>query len=116
MKLYQPLDIRDQRFGMLRAIRPTTERKNRGVVWELACDCGSPFYEIVKQLTSGRKTNCGCVRPRNVSVKNWEPLPDVEETDEQAYAIAEQSEKLSQLGAALRRANAMVAHMKFKIR
>jgi hypothetical protein len=104
-----PLDIHGERFGKLYAVCATGERRNRQVVWKLTCDCGETANAIVRDLRANRKTHCGCQTHRAP------PLMDTE-TDEQAYAIAEQSEKLSQLGAALRRANAMVAHMKFKIR
>ena len=55
-------DITGQTFGLLTAIRPTEQRKNRSVVWECWCDCGNAVFVSVKDLMEGQKKSCGCLR------------------------------------------------------
>ena len=54
------LDLTNQRFGKLVAIRPTDQRRNNCVVWECLCDCGNTIYVASYNLTSNQKTSCGC--------------------------------------------------------
>lgn len=53
-------DLTNVRFGKLKAIRPTDERKRGYVVWECLCDCGSIAYVASDKLKSGRTKSCGC--------------------------------------------------------
>ena len=49
-------DITGMRFGRLIAIRPTSERKNRSVVWECRCNCGNENLSDIE--------HCGKTRSR----------------------------------------------------
>lgn len=60
-----PLNLTNQRFGKLVAIKPTNERKSKSVVWECKCDCGKIFYTSSKSLRGGRTNSCGCLRKWN---------------------------------------------------
>lgn len=53
-------DLKDKKFGMLTAI--VTVNKSHGRYrWLCKCDCGAECAVVVSELTSGRKTSCGCV-------------------------------------------------------
>ena len=54
-------NLSGQRFGRLTAIKPTTERRHRAVVWECICDCGKTTYVTTQNLTSGGTKSCGCL-------------------------------------------------------
>ena len=56
-------DLTGQKFGLLTVIRKTDKRKNRRVVWECKCDCGTENVYVSSQaLTSGDTVSCGCAR------------------------------------------------------
>ena len=55
------VDIAGQRFGKLIAVRPTSERQNRNVVWECKCDCGNTKFAPANQLRAGIVKSCGCL-------------------------------------------------------
>lgn len=60
------LDITDQRFGKLVAIKPTRKYTNKGSTyyWLFKCDCGNEKEILISNVT--RKTqptrSCGCAR------------------------------------------------------
>lgn len=54
-------DITGFRNKRLVAMRPTSERKNKCVVWECQCDCGNIVYIPNSYITSGKKGSCGCL-------------------------------------------------------
>ena len=66
-------DITGQRFGLLTAIRPTDQRKNRTVVWECACDCGNTAYVTLGHLKSGSTKSCGCLRQQGKNKTGLQP-------------------------------------------
>lgn len=53
-------DLTGQRFGMLTAISPTSERVDNKVVWLWNCDCGSTKAISGRSVTSGNTRSCGC--------------------------------------------------------
>ena len=55
------VDITNQTFGRLTAIRPTAERKGGCVVWECSCECGNTAFVTAKSLRSGNTQSCGCL-------------------------------------------------------
>jgi len=44
------------------ALRPTDERKHKGVVWECLCDCGNIVKATTEHLRVGDAKSCGCLR------------------------------------------------------
>ena len=58
----QTLDLTNQTFGELTALRPTDKRlgKNTSIVWECRCSCGSLHYAPANYLNAGRVESCGC--------------------------------------------------------
>ena len=56
------MDITNQRFGRLTAIRPTANHDTSGsIIWECKCDCGNVVFYSVNRLTRGSTLSCGCL-------------------------------------------------------
>ena len=53
------IDLRDKRFGQLRVVEPTHERKDGNIVWRCVCDCGAEVLIPGRYLTRGYAKNCG---------------------------------------------------------
>lgn len=63
-------DIRNQRFGRLVALRPTSKRsKKRSVIWLCQCDCGTQVEIDYNRLLFPRRRDdiqsCGCLAQEN---------------------------------------------------
>lgn len=86
------LDLTNKRFGRLKAIRPTGEKKKDGRVWYCECDCGGTIETTARSLNNGGTTSCGCKQIEHVTQlglsnkgKN-NPAYNHELTDEQRNA------------------------------
>ena len=56
----KPVDISNQKFGRLVAVKPS-HSTSVGVVWLFKCDCGQDHYRLAKAIRSnGAKASCGC--------------------------------------------------------
>lgn len=53
------VDITGQKFGMLTAIEPTDQRKDKKIVWRCRCDCGREVFVTAKELRAGKTQTCG---------------------------------------------------------
>ena len=64
-------DMTGQKFGLLTAVRPTTERRNNHVVWVLRCDCGNTVCRTLASVKytakKGFTPNCGCVAKKRMA-------------------------------------------------
>ena len=70
----KPVDLTNQRFGMLTAIRFSGERDNSGNrLWECSCDCGGTTLATVSNLRSGSVNNCGCKHGNRKHFKRCPP-------------------------------------------
>ena len=59
-------DITGQRFGILTAVKPTSNRQYGSIIWEFRCDCGRTKYASLRNITSNHKAHsCGCLRRTN---------------------------------------------------
>ena len=77
-------DLTGLRVNRLTVIRPTNERRNKSVVWEVVCDCGKHTKVAASNLTSKRPTqSCGCYHIDNV--KNRSTIHGMRNTPE--YAV-----------------------------
>ena len=56
------IDITNQVFNKLTAIRPTNKRSGHCVVWECQCECGAITYVSVNDLKKGNTKSCGCIK------------------------------------------------------
>ena len=62
-KKYSTMDISGQRFGMLTALEPTSERDTKGyVIWKCCCDCGEEVQISYNELRYSNLQSCGCKR------------------------------------------------------
>jgi hypothetical protein len=57
-------DLANKRFGLLTALYPTGETRNRSRVWHCACACGSFTDATARNLNRGAVKSCGCLRHR----------------------------------------------------
>ena len=56
------IDITNQRFGRLVAVRPTKRRsRNGGIPWLCNCDCGNIKVVTSGNLRAGHVRSCGCL-------------------------------------------------------
>ena len=81
-------DLTGQKFGLLTALEPTEQRKNRSVVWKCKCDCGNIAYFSAKELRQKGKTSCGCVEKtqiKNLIGEKFGMLTVKEATDERNH-------------------------------
>ena len=74
------IDIAGKRFGMLVAIEPTGERKNKSVMWKCRCDCGKYTNVIASNLKRGNTNSCGCLSIKDIAGKRFGRLVAVEPT------------------------------------
>ena len=58
------LNLKNQTFGYLKAIKPTLlrEESNGSVIWECRCICGKFINVPTRCLKSGNTKSCGCKR------------------------------------------------------
>jgi hypothetical protein len=55
-------DLRNQRFGLLTALRPCNDRPAKdGKIWECKCDCGNIVFVGGNKLKTYHTTSCGCI-------------------------------------------------------
>lgn len=57
----QKVDLTGLKFGKLRVIENTGERKNDKDIYKCLCDCGHYCYVRSSSLTTSHTTSCGCV-------------------------------------------------------
>ena len=65
-----------QRFGRLVAIAPTTERRDRKVVWRFSCDCGEESLNIGTVVSRGDAKSCGCLLAESRSARRIHGMSD----------------------------------------
>lgn len=60
------IDITNQRFGYLLALRPTEEKRgvSKDIIWECKCDCGNTTCVSSRSLRTGMTVSCGCVKSK----------------------------------------------------
>jgi hypothetical protein len=59
------INITDQRFGNLLALREAGTGSRGNVLWLCRCDCGHERIVMGSDLKSGKATHCGCLTSRN---------------------------------------------------
>lgn len=57
-------DLTNQRFGMLTALSPLSERKDNKIVWLCRCDCGTECKVTSSRLINGHTQSCGCLKSK----------------------------------------------------
>jgi hypothetical protein len=59
------VDLKDKKFGYIKVLSITKERKWGWVVWNCICDCGKKIKVPGPSLTSGHVKSCGCKKGSN---------------------------------------------------
>lgn len=54
-------DWTGQKYGKLTFIKPTDQRVNSKVIWELLCECGKITFKRADNIIRGETISCGCV-------------------------------------------------------
>jgi len=49
-----------QKYNSLTFIKPTEQRSQGNIVWELLCDCGSTVFRVARRVIDGDSISCGC--------------------------------------------------------
>lgn len=73
------LDITDKKFGLLTGVKKLPSL-GRYACWQFKCDCGNLVESKLRNVTKGKKTNCGCVkeiRKNNIEGKKFGKLTAV---------------------------------------
>lgn len=55
-------DLLNRKFGRLKVVEETKERKYGCIVWKCLCDCGGITYQTSNNLLQGNVKSCGCLR------------------------------------------------------
>lgn len=59
-------DLTNKQFGMLKAIKPTTQRNsNNDIMWECLCECGEKCLVSSHKLVTNHTKSCGCMISKN---------------------------------------------------
>lgn len=64
------LDLTNQRFGRLVALREGPRNKSNRTTWICQCDCGNQVTVLTTQLTGGRTQSCGCLQKERTRLAN----------------------------------------------
>lgn len=67
-------DYTGQKFGRLTFIKPTEERSQRSIVWELVCDCSKLVYARGVDVVRGQTHSCGCLATELRQRKLYDPV------------------------------------------
>ena len=81
-------DLTGQKFGLLTAIEPTEQRKNRSIVWKCECECGNIILLSAKDLKQGGKKSCGCLDTsgiKDLTGQKFGMLTVLEKTEERDH-------------------------------
>lgn len=76
-----------QRFGALRVLGPTPDRKHGAVIWRCICDCGDEILLESRKLKTGLVKSCGCMDmplPRDLTGMRFQKLTVEGKTGEKA--------------------------------
>ena len=56
------IDITNQQFGALTAIKNIGSNEKGGAIWQCRCKCGNTINVVGSDLRSGHTQSCGCVK------------------------------------------------------
>lgn len=62
-------NLTGERFGRLRVLGDSGDRKNRHILWDCLCDCGNHVKLDTFSLRSGHTSSCGCLMRDTVSMQ-----------------------------------------------
>lgn len=64
------IDITNQKFNRLTAIKIKGRNKHSNIIWECLCDCGNKTEATATDLIQGRKKSCGCLNKEKIIERN----------------------------------------------
>jgi hypothetical protein len=64
------LDITNQTFNGITAIKRVGSFPNGSARWEFKCHCGNTFYAPPYTISAGRQLSCGCASPKTTQDPN----------------------------------------------
>jgi len=75
-----------QKFGLL-TVKQRTQNIKGNVAWECVCECGNTIIATTRQLKTGERDNCGCVKKirgkrTDITGKKFGMLTAIRATDE----------------------------------
>lgn len=56
------LNLKNQKFGKLTAIKKVGRDKNKNIMWLCKCDCGKEASVVGRDLKNGHTKSCGCLK------------------------------------------------------
>lgn len=73
------IDLTNQRFGKLVALKLSNERTTAKLrIWECRCDCGKIKKVVAKSLRNGMTKSCGCeAHPSKSKNVNWKGYGEI---------------------------------------
>lgn len=60
--MYKHNDLTGMRFGNLTALKAVGRSKDRHILWECICDCGTTVIVQSNRLTGSHTKSCGCIQ------------------------------------------------------
>lgn len=82
------LDLTNQKYERLTVLRESLIRLNNQTTWDCICDCGKEIQATTKQLRSGTKKSCGCIRRKNIIGQKYGKLTVIDYTNENKHGSA----------------------------
>jgi hypothetical protein len=69
-------DLTGMVFDRLKAVAPTSQRKDGHIVWECECECGNTVFVSGRYLTRGYTKSCGCIseEKRDITLQRFGQL------------------------------------------
>lgn len=61
------VNLKNQKFGRLVAIKPTEKRSGSNIIWKCRCNCGNIIKVSTNNLRSGVVKSCGCLRKESIT-------------------------------------------------
>lgn len=55
------LNLAGKKFWKLLAIEPTSDRRDKKIVWRFLCDCGKEVMAVGRDVANGNTKSCGCL-------------------------------------------------------
>lgn len=71
-------DLLGKRFGKLLVTGYQIDEVGRNFLWKVKCDCGNTTMAKTRDLTSGSKKSCGCIKSPNLIGKKFGKLTVIE--------------------------------------
>ncbi len=91
----RPLDLKDQRFGLLVAKYPTGAKVHNNIIWRCVCDCGATREAKAGALTaSDGPRSCGCVSGHHAKNRDRERETEVIRLRESVKPLAKVADAL----------------------